>query len=104
MILKNKITWRDDLGKVLDEFYQNSNVLLDLEKPMMTLLRKALITSVKWLVDEGFILVKRRSNKFGSFFKWILDLTLSCQVVNVVVRKDKGMRDANCNLFRKNLI
>lgn len=105
-ILKNKTTWGDDLGKVFDEFYHNSNVLLNLEKPVLTLLRKALITLVKWLADEGYISVKRRSNQFGSFFKWVPDLEQSCQVMNVVVMKRQGYKAYKlqpCNPSHMNL-
>lgn len=38
LILKDKITWRDDLSRGFDKFYENSNVLLNLEKPVMTLI------------------------------------------------------------------
>lgn len=92
-ILKDNPNWRENLDKALDKFYQNSNVLLDLERPLMTPFRRALIGSLRWLNREQWILVKRRRIQFTeSSFKWIKDLPPSCKVVNLLVLKRVGLR------------
>lgn len=90
-ILKGIPTWRADLRKVVDQFCQNPNVLLDLEKPVLTPFRRALIGSLRWRNQDGWILVRKRLPCQGSAFKWIEDLPISCQVVNLLLLKRIGL-------------